>query len=212
MATYLDQPEVWCVLPTDAAIGVLVYNFVLSRQLLYGLGAWAARFDPAPMGLGPRQRRGAGDARIGRALDELFVADRARPADGAAPGGGARQFRRGGARPATELADGNAKVGLHQAHINTWNALVAMQGRAYFVYLADCLPVAAVPRTARHPPTSTRAQSAPHRQKVASKASPNLQNVGRAVQGPNLWQNDRPARQRLIGLVSKLRHKLLGRL
>jgi hypothetical protein len=78
VASYLDPPDVRRVLPTDTVVGVLVRNLALGRQPLYGLGGWAAGWDPGLLGLAPGSEVGAlNDDRAGRALDELFGADRA---------------------------------------------------------------------------------------------------------------------------------------
>src|SRR5262245_39960973 len=60
-----------------AVVGVLVRNLALGREPLYGLAEWAGRFDEALLGLraGPAAR--LNDDRAGRALDELYAADRA---------------------------------------------------------------------------------------------------------------------------------------
>jgi transposase len=77
VASCLDEPDPRCVLPTDQVIGVLVRNLALGRQPLYGLAGWAAGFDPALLGLAPGEAERLNDDRAGRALDELFAADRA---------------------------------------------------------------------------------------------------------------------------------------
>lgn len=77
VARCLDEPDVRCVLPTDRVIAVLVANLALGRQPLYGLGAWATGWDPALLGLDAGQVGLLNDDRVGRALDELFAADRA---------------------------------------------------------------------------------------------------------------------------------------
>src|SRR6266851_685896 len=47
VASYLPEPDPRCELDPALAIGVLVRNLALGRQPLYGLGAWAAGYDPA---------------------------------------------------------------------------------------------------------------------------------------------------------------------
>jgi hypothetical protein len=59
------------------AVGLVVTNLALGRQPLYGLGEWAARFDPALLGLAPGEIAALNDDRVGRALERLFDADRA---------------------------------------------------------------------------------------------------------------------------------------
>jgi transposase len=60
------------------AVGVLLRNVILNdRQPLYTHAEWAARIEPALLGLGEGQAAGLNDDRVGRALDRLFAADRA---------------------------------------------------------------------------------------------------------------------------------------
>ncbi|HEY8721524.1 DUF4277 domain-containing protein, partial [Pengzhenrongella sp.] len=64
-------------LPGAAAVRLVVTNLVLGREPLYALGEWAARYDPALLGLSPAQVGAVNDDRVGRVLEELFYADRA---------------------------------------------------------------------------------------------------------------------------------------
>ena len=57
-------------------IRLVITNLVLGREPLYGLGEWAARFDPALLGLRPDEAGAVNDDRAGRALEALFDADR----------------------------------------------------------------------------------------------------------------------------------------
>ena len=59
------------------AIRLVITNLVLGREPLYGLGGWAAAFDPALLGLSPGDLSVLNDNRVGRALEALFDADRA---------------------------------------------------------------------------------------------------------------------------------------
>jgi transposase len=59
------------------AIGVLVRNLALAREPVYGLGRWAAPFDPGPLGLAEDEAGLLNDDRVGRMLARLFHADRA---------------------------------------------------------------------------------------------------------------------------------------
>lgn len=59
------------------AIRVVVTNLVLGREPLYGLGEWAARYDPGLLGLSTGDLAVLNDDRVGRALEALFDADRA---------------------------------------------------------------------------------------------------------------------------------------
>ena len=54
---------------------VLLKNLLLSREPLYGVPQWAARCDPAALGLAPQQFAALNDDRIGRCLDQLFRSD-----------------------------------------------------------------------------------------------------------------------------------------
>src|ERR1035438_4393112 len=60
-----------------AAIRVVVTNLVLGREPLYGLGEWAARYDPGLLGLTESDFDGINADRVGGALEALFDADRA---------------------------------------------------------------------------------------------------------------------------------------
>jgi transposase len=72
---YLPGAEARDALPPARAIGVLVGNLCVSHRPLYALGEWARAFDPALLGLSGRPQ--LSDDQLARALDRLFVADRA---------------------------------------------------------------------------------------------------------------------------------------
>jgi hypothetical protein len=55
----------------------VVANLVLGREPLYGLGEWAARYEPGLLGLRAADGGLLNDDRVGRALEALFDADRA---------------------------------------------------------------------------------------------------------------------------------------
>jgi hypothetical protein len=57
-------------------IRLVITNLVVGREPLYGLGEWAARFDPTLLGLGVDEVQTVDDDRAGRALEALFYADR----------------------------------------------------------------------------------------------------------------------------------------
>jgi transposase len=61
--------------PTATALLRLVRNLLVCREPLDGVGAWAARHEPALLGLSDDQLGTHNDDRIGRALDRLFDAD-----------------------------------------------------------------------------------------------------------------------------------------
>src|SRR5262249_27054645 len=77
VATALPCPDPRCALAPATVIGVLVRNLACGRQPLYGLADWAAGYEPSQLGLAPGQAALLNDDRAGRALDELFEADRA---------------------------------------------------------------------------------------------------------------------------------------
>lgn len=63
--------------PAAVLIRLIVTNLVIGREPLYGLGEWAARYDPALLGLTAWEVTAVNDDRAGRALEALFDADRA---------------------------------------------------------------------------------------------------------------------------------------
>lgn len=62
-------------LSTTKTLLVLLRNLLLSREPIYGLGEWAARFAPDLLGLAEGEVGLLNDDRVGRALDKLFAAD-----------------------------------------------------------------------------------------------------------------------------------------
>jgi transposase len=60
--------------PTKALL-VLLGNLLVSREPIYGLGEWAARYVPDLLGLNEDEIKLLNDDRVGRALDKLFAAD-----------------------------------------------------------------------------------------------------------------------------------------
>ena len=73
----LDEVDGRTKLAPAAAIRLVITNLVLGREPLYALGEWAARYDPALLGLPEVDVAAVNDDRVGRALDALFDADRA---------------------------------------------------------------------------------------------------------------------------------------
>ncbi len=57
--------------------GVLLRNILVEREPLYALHEWAGPFDESLLGLPEGAARLLNDDRVGRALDALFLADRA---------------------------------------------------------------------------------------------------------------------------------------
>ncbi len=76
LQTHLPRNDKRLKLAPSLGIGVLLRNLIVARKPLYALGEWAAPFEPAVLGLEPRQARLLNDDRIGRCLDRLFDADR----------------------------------------------------------------------------------------------------------------------------------------
>ena len=74
---YLPSDDGRYRLKPATAVGLVVANLLLGREPLYGLGEWAARFDPVLLGLAPGEVELLNDDRVGRALERLFDADRA---------------------------------------------------------------------------------------------------------------------------------------
>src|SRR5712692_11593855 len=77
LAAYMPEPDPRCGVEPAKVIGALVRNLALGREPLYGLSDWAASHDPALLGLLPGEAGLLNDDRAGRALDELYLADRA---------------------------------------------------------------------------------------------------------------------------------------
>ena len=77
LGDYLPEPDPRCVIAPAKAIGVLVANLCVSRRPLYGLSVWARSYEPSLVGLEATDVVRLNDDRVGRALDQLFAADRA---------------------------------------------------------------------------------------------------------------------------------------
>jgi transposase len=76
LARYLPARDARTSLAAATVIGVLVRNLCVEREPLYGLAGWASTFEPRLLGLEPGQGMLLNDDRVGRALDQLFDADR----------------------------------------------------------------------------------------------------------------------------------------
>jgi len=77
LARYLPAGDARARLAPAVAVRLVITNLLVGREPLYGLGEWAARFDPALLGLASGEVGLLGDDRVGRALEALFDADRA---------------------------------------------------------------------------------------------------------------------------------------
>ena len=69
---YLPADDPRCRFPTAQALLVLVRNVLLSREPVYAVGAWAARFAPDVFNLWEEQVALLHDDRLGRCLTRLF--------------------------------------------------------------------------------------------------------------------------------------------
>jgi transposase len=74
---HLPDGDARVLLAVARTIRVLVVNLCVEREPLYAIGEWAARFDPAALGLAADEVALICDDRVGRALDQLFDCDRA---------------------------------------------------------------------------------------------------------------------------------------
>jgi len=74
---FLAARDARVALAPARAIGLLIRDLCVSREPIYALGEWAAPLDPAPLGLTADELALLNDDRVGRALDQLFDADRA---------------------------------------------------------------------------------------------------------------------------------------
>lgn len=77
LGRYLPAEDARVRLAPAVAVRLVITNLLVGRQPLYGLGEWAARFDPAALGLASGEVALLNDDRVGRALERLFDADRA---------------------------------------------------------------------------------------------------------------------------------------
>ena len=78
LAQALPAPDPRARVGAAPILGVLLRNLILNqRRPLYTQGEWAARAEPALLGLSAGPHGLLSDDRMGRALDQLFHADRA---------------------------------------------------------------------------------------------------------------------------------------
>jgi transposase len=64
-----------CRLDPARGVVLLLNNILIARVPLYGIAEWAARYDPAVLGIDVAELPLLNDDRIGRCLDRLFRAD-----------------------------------------------------------------------------------------------------------------------------------------
>jgi hypothetical protein len=72
---YLPPEDPRCKLSAAKTLLVLPRNLLVSREPLYGLGEWAARYAPDFLGLEAKEVSWLNDDRAGRAADRLFLAE-----------------------------------------------------------------------------------------------------------------------------------------
>lgn len=66
-----------CKIAPTRVLTLLVKNYLVSREPVYGIGEWAQGYAPDVLGLSESQVQFLNDDRAGRCLDRLFDADRA---------------------------------------------------------------------------------------------------------------------------------------
>jgi transposase len=76
LQAYLPREDPRSKLPVAKGLLVLVKNLLISREPIYGLGEWAARYDPALLGLSPEELLALNDDRLGRCLTIFFHSNR----------------------------------------------------------------------------------------------------------------------------------------
>lgn len=64
-----------CTMSPVVGVLLLVRNYLVSREPIYGVGEWARQYVPSLLGIDTVQIAGVNDDRIGRCLDRLFAAD-----------------------------------------------------------------------------------------------------------------------------------------
>ena len=63
--------------PVIDSLMLLIWNITLGRQPLYELSEWVNTIDPKCHGLNEQSVKSLNDDRFGRALDKLYICDRA---------------------------------------------------------------------------------------------------------------------------------------
>jgi len=74
LGQYLREDD-RCVIPPSLGTVVLLKNYLISRQPIYGVADWACRHSPELLGLSEEEVKSLNDDRAGRCLDRLFEAD-----------------------------------------------------------------------------------------------------------------------------------------
>lgn len=76
LQAHLPREDPRSKLPVAKGLLLLVKNLLVSREPIYGLGEWAARYDAKWLGLSPEQLLALNDDRAGRCLGIFFHSDR----------------------------------------------------------------------------------------------------------------------------------------
>lgn len=76
LEAHLPNEDPRSKLPVAKGLLVVVRNLLVSREPIYGLGEWAARYDPKWLGLSIEQLLALNDDRVGRCLSVFFHSDR----------------------------------------------------------------------------------------------------------------------------------------
>ena len=66
LRSYLPRADRRCRIAPALGISLLIKNVLLSREPLYGIGEWAARFAPEVLGFADSQLPSLNDDRMGR--------------------------------------------------------------------------------------------------------------------------------------------------
>jgi len=75
LCSYLPRADRRCRIAPAFGVTLLLKNVLLSREPLYGIGEWAARFESQAFGVVDAQLPSLNDDRVGRCLDRLFQSD-----------------------------------------------------------------------------------------------------------------------------------------
>lgn len=75
LRSHLPKEDRRTKIPTDVSLIILLKNFLISREPLYGIGEWAGKYAPELLSIQACQISHLNDDRVGRALDRLFDSD-----------------------------------------------------------------------------------------------------------------------------------------
>jgi transposase len=75
LRSYLPRADRRCRIAPPLGVTLLLKNVLLSRQPLYGVGEWAARYAPEALGFTDTLLPSLNHDRVGRCLDRLFQCD-----------------------------------------------------------------------------------------------------------------------------------------